>query len=105
MLPRAADITHLLGGRAYAIHKLPKTEIEVEPMRGALRAAWIVGQDGEGGEAPLRLRQHRVASSCSGRQDRDFDRGTVRATRGMPAAECCSGGPAYYEIECTTAET
>ena len=44
----AADITHLLGGRAYAIHKLLENEIEAESMQGALRAAWIVGQDSDG---------------------------------------------------------
>lgn len=41
----AADITHLLGGRAYTIHRLRENEIEAEPVQGNI-VSLIVARGG-----------------------------------------------------------
>lgn len=45
-------ITHLLGGRAYAIQQLPGNHTDAGLMQGAFRPAWIVEQDGDDGLKP-----------------------------------------------------
>jgi hypothetical protein len=97
----AADITHLLGGRAYAIHQLPENEIETKSMQGALRAAWIVGQDGDG------VKPHydcdNIVSLIVARGGRtEISIGSLLE----PAEECPRLNTlleycAYYEIKCT----
>ena len=41
------EITHLLGGRAYMIHQISGNLADAGLIPG-LRAAWIVGVDGDG---------------------------------------------------------
>jgi hypothetical protein len=44
------NITHLLGGCAYTIHQIPENVPDAGFIQGALRAAWIVGEDCGGGK-------------------------------------------------------
>ena len=97
----AADITHLLGGRAYTIDQLPENEIEAESMQGGLRAAWIVGQDGDGVK-PDYDRDNIVSLIVARGGRTEISMGSLfESAEECPRLNALLGYCAYYEIECT----
>ena len=99
------EITHLLRGRAYTIHQIPENDADAGLMQGALRAAWIVGKDGDGTKP-----DYDCDNILSLTVARDGRTAISVGSQLEPVEECprlnaLLGYRAYYEIECTTAET